>query len=69
MKTLIVEIIEPKRLGELVTASKNFCDKPDIVAVGSGQLPGSFGQSYQTQLVIGSNLVLPLGACRETGEV
>jgi len=60
MKTLIVEIIEPKRLGELVTASRKFCDQPDIVAVGSGQLQGSYGQSYQTELVVGSNLVLPL---------
>lgn len=60
MKTLIVEIIEPKRLGELVTASKKFCDKPDIVALGEGDLHGSYGKAYHATETIGTNLVLPL---------
>ncbi len=60
MKTLIVEIIEPKRIGELVTVSRKFCDKPDIVALGAGDLPGSYGKAYQTQETIGANLVSTL---------
>ena len=44
MKTLIVEIIEPKRLGELVTVSKKFCDRPDIVAIGTCRTTGLLRQ-------------------------
>jgi electron transfer flavoprotein alpha subunit len=60
MKTLIVEIIEPKRIGELVTVGKKFCDKPDIVALGAGNLPGSYGKAYHTGETIGSNLISSL---------
>ncbi len=56
MKTLIVEIIEPNRLGELVTVSKTFCDKPDLVALGQEEVPGSFGKVFQTEERIGANL-------------
>lgn len=61
MKTLIVEIIEPKRLGELVTVSKKFCNEPDIVALGDGDLPGSYRKAYKAQETIGANLVSMLG--------
>ncbi len=57
MKTLIIEIIEPNRLGELVTVSKTFCDKPDLVALGEGEIPGSFGKVFQTEEQIGANLM------------
>ncbi|RLC31259.1 MAG: electron transfer flavoprotein subunit alpha/FixB family protein [Deltaproteobacteria bacterium] len=57
MKTLIIEIIEPNRLGELVTVSKMFCDRPDLVALGEGVIPGNFGKVYQTEERIGANLV------------
>lgn len=60
MKTLIIEIIEPNRLGELVTVSKTFCDKPDLVALGEGEVPGSFGKVFQTEERIGANLMLSL---------
>jgi electron transfer flavoprotein alpha subunit len=62
MKTLIVEIIEPKRLGELVTVSREFCEKPDIVAVGAGQIPGSFVKAYQTEDTVASNLISDLAS-------
>ena len=61
MKTLIVEIIEPNRLGELMTASRKFCDQPDIVAIGTGDIPGSYQVAYQTQECIGANLTASLG--------
>ncbi|QTA92892.1 electron transfer flavoprotein subunit alpha/FixB family protein [Desulfonema magnum] len=57
MKTLIVEIIEPKRLGELVTVSKEFCDTPDIVALGAGDVPGVYNKAWQTEETISANLV------------
>jgi len=57
MKTLIIEIIEPKRLGELVTVSREFCDQPDIVAVGTGKIPGLFGMAYQVEDTVASNLI------------
>ncbi|BBO79468.1 electron transfer flavoprotein subunit alpha [Desulfosarcina ovata subsp. sediminis] len=62
MKTLIIEIIEPKRLGELVTVSREFCEKPDIVAVGAGQIPGSFAKAYQVEDTVASNLVSDLAS-------
>jgi len=57
MKTLIIEIIEPIRLGELVTVSKAFCDTPDVVALGEGSLQGTYGKAYRTPETIGANLV------------
>ena len=57
MKTLIIEIIEPNRLGELVTVSKLFCDRPDFVALGAGEIQGNFGRVYQTGDRITANLV------------
>ncbi len=57
MKTLIVEIIEPNRLGELVTVSKEFCDVPDIVALGAGDVPGTYNKAWQTEETISANLV------------
>lgn len=68
MKTLITEIIEPKRLGELVTASKKFCEKPDVVAIGPGELKGSYGKGYQTEETVGANLVPALSALIKSGE-
>ncbi|BBO77884.1 electron transfer flavoprotein subunit alpha [Desulfosarcina widdelii] len=62
MKTLIIEMIEPKRLGELVTVSREFCEKPDIVAVGSGQIPGSFAKAYQVEDTVASNLISDLAS-------
>lgn len=62
MKTLIIEMIEPKRLGELVTVSREFCEKPDIVAVGSGQIPGAFAKAYQVEDTVASNLISVLAS-------
>ena len=39
MKTLIVEVIDAKRIGELVTVGRIFGDTPDIVALGTGDDP------------------------------
>ncbi|OIN96597.1 MAG: electron transfer flavoprotein subunit alpha [Deltaproteobacteria bacterium CG1_02_45_11] len=57
MKTLIIEIIEPKRIAELVTVSKIFCDQPDIVAVGKEEIPGSYNKAYQVEGTVAANLV------------
>jgi len=57
MKTLIIEIVEPKRLGELLTVSRKFCDQPDIVVVGAGKVPGSFGTAYQVEDTVAANLI------------
>ena len=61
MKTLIVEIVEPTRLGELVTVSKVFCDTPDIVALGEGEVPGKYGKAYQTPETESANLISGIG--------
>jgi len=60
MKTLIVEVIDPNKLGELVTVSRMFCDKPDLVALGAGDVPGDFNKVYQTEETIGANLLSSL---------
>ena len=57
MKTLIIDLIDPKRLGELVTASRKFCDKPDIVTVGKGLIPGLYKTAYQVESTVAANLV------------
>ena len=57
MKTLIVELIEPAKLAELVTVSKKFCDQADVVGLGEGEIPGSYGKAYQTKETIGANLL------------
>lgn len=57
MKTLIIETIDPKKIGELVTASRQFCDTPDIIAVGNGQVPGMFGSAWQSGDINAANLL------------
>jgi|GEM_PF-1742726 len=57
MKTLIIEIIEFNRIAELVTVSRKFCDQPDIVGLGRGEIPGTYGKAYQTEETIGANLL------------
>jgi len=57
MKTLIVEIIEPNRLGELVTASREFCEIPDIVALGKEDIPGTYNKVYRSEETVTANLV------------
>ena len=57
MKTLIIENIDPKKIGELMTVSRLFCDTPDIIALGEGQIPGSFGKAWQTDKTVAANLV------------
>jgi len=57
MKTLIIENIDPKKIGELMTVSQRFCDIPDILALGEGQIPGIFGKAWQVEKTIAANLV------------
>ena len=40
MKTLIIEKIEPKKIGELVTVGKILGEEIDILALGEGPVPG-----------------------------
>lgn len=56
MKTLIIETVNPKILGELVTVSRLFCATPDIVVLGSGELAGTFGKAYRMSDTLGANL-------------
>jgi electron transfer flavoprotein alpha subunit len=57
MKTLIIEIIDSKRIGELVTAGRMFGDSPDIIALGAGDIPGTYGKAYQANETIAANLI------------
>jgi electron transfer flavoprotein alpha subunit len=56
MKTLIIETANPKILGELVTAGKIFNPTPDVVVLGAGELPGSYGKGYRLPDTLGANL-------------
>ncbi|WP_027716136.1 electron transfer flavoprotein subunit alpha/FixB family protein [Desulfuromonas sp. TF] len=55
MKTLIVETANPKILGELVSVSRIFGETPDIVVLGLGDLPGSYGEAYRISDTLGAN--------------
>ncbi len=57
MKTLIIDIIDPKRIGELVTAGRLFGDSPDIIALGAGDIPGTYGTAYQADETVAANLI------------
>jgi electron transfer flavoprotein alpha subunit len=57
MKTLIIDIIDPKRIGELVTAGRIFGDSPDIIALGAGDIPGTYGTAYQANEAVAANLI------------
>ena len=57
MKTLIIDIIDPKRIGELVTAGRILGDGPDIVALGAGDIPGTYAKAYQAEEAVAANLV------------
>lgn len=62
MKTLIIEHIDLKKMGELMTVSQSFCDVPDIIALGDGQISGTFGKAWQTRKTIAANLVSSIAA-------
>jgi electron transfer flavoprotein alpha subunit len=57
MKSLIIEIIDPKRIGELVTAGRIFGGSPDILALGKGDIPGAYGKAYQADEAVAANIV------------
>jgi electron transfer flavoprotein alpha subunit len=57
MKSLLIEIIDPKRIGELVTVARIFGGTPDILALGKGAIPGGFGSAYQTEETVAANMV------------
>ncbi len=57
MKTLIIEIIDAARLGELYTVSKFFTDTPDLVALGEGDIPSGFGKVFHTDEILGANIL------------
>jgi electron transfer flavoprotein alpha subunit len=57
MKSLIIEIIDPKRIGELVTAGRIFGGVPDILALGKGEIPGAYASAYQADEAVAANSV------------
>lgn len=57
MKTLIIEKIEPQKIGELVTVGKILGDEIDILALGQGPVPGTYGRAFQCSESIAANLV------------
>ncbi len=57
MKTLIIENIDSKKIGELMTVSRKFCEIPDIIALGEGPVPGKFGKAWQANKTVAANLV------------
>ncbi|WP_419655764.1 EtfA9: electron transfer flavoprotein, subunit alpha [Desulfosarcina variabilis str. Montpellier] len=57
MKTLIIEVVDAKRIGELVTVARIFGDTPDILALGADQIPGTFGKAYFTGDTVPANLI------------
>jgi electron transfer flavoprotein alpha subunit len=57
MKTLIIEVVDTKRIGELVTVSRMFDDTPDILALGAPEVPGIFGNAYYSEDTVPTNMV------------
>ncbi len=57
MKTLIIETIDPKRIGELATAALALGAESDILAIGTGDIPGQFNKAFQTDEKVAVNLV------------
>jgi electron transfer flavoprotein alpha subunit len=58
MKSLIIEIIDSKRIGELVTVGRIFGGTPDILAIGKGPIPGTFGNAYLATEMVAANIVV-----------
>lgn len=57
MKTLIIETPHPRLLGELVSASGVFCETPDLVVLGPGDVQGTYGKAYRVADTLGANIV------------
>jgi electron transfer flavoprotein alpha subunit len=57
MKILIIEVVDTKRIGELVTVSRMFDDTPDILALGAPEVPGTFGNAYYSEDTVPANVV------------
>lgn len=57
MKTLIVETANPRILGELVTVSRIIGDTADVLVLGGGTVPGTYGKAYSVPDTLVANLV------------
>jgi electron transfer flavoprotein alpha subunit len=57
MKSLIIEIIDPKRIGELVTVGRILGGAPDILALGKGEIPGAYANAYRADEAVAANSV------------
>ena len=56
MRTLIIETANPKILGELVAVSRIFCGSADLLVLGAGEVPGTYGKAYRVPDTLGANL-------------
>lgn len=57
MKPLIIEIIDARRIGELVTAARIFGAAPDLLALGAGDIPGTYAAAYRADEAVAANVV------------
>jgi electron transfer flavoprotein alpha subunit len=57
MKSLIIEIADAKRIGELVTAGRSFGGSPDLLAIGKGDIPGTFDKAFRADAAVAANVV------------
>ena len=60
MKTLIIETTDSRKIGELVTVSNQFGSVPDILALGNGEIPGTFAKAWQSDESVAANLADPV---------
>ncbi|MGV8073489.1 MAG: electron transfer flavoprotein subunit alpha/FixB family protein [Syntrophobacteraceae bacterium] len=60
MKTLLIEALDQAKIAELVTASKIFGESRDIVALGDGDIPGTYGKAYLSKDAVAANVVTAL---------
>jgi len=56
MKTLIIETVDPQILGELTTVSRLFSPRCDVIALGAGELPGTYENAFRVDDTLGSNI-------------
>ncbi len=57
MKTLIIEVVDAKRIGELVTVGRIFGDAPDILVIGASDVPGTFGKAFYSPDSVAANVI------------
>ncbi len=57
MRSIVIDVLDPQRLGELITAARLLGGDPHVLALGQGEVPGRHDQAFICLETLGPNLI------------